>query len=243
MKREQFESLSEKNNIECANYFSQKEFKQKYFQPDAGDLCAGIVQLWIRYNLEKKNLLAHLNNPKSALLEEILSIQQTSFYPSMPENLEKFRLSETDKLLLKKKYGSDDWGFLIEKMKKSDAADFLELELKQTFQPCNLTARKYSSFPENIDFPLDLKERRKIFFSLIIFRYLKGAKMAGHRMAYFQEPNGKHKFFDPNSGEIICFDHNRFKDWLNDFFANSKYKKRKPIHNQPFISFYDIEIS
>lgn len=242
MNRECFQSLSEKNNVESANYFSQKEFKQKHFQPDSGDLCAGLVQLWIQYNIEKKNLLIHLNNPETSLLEEILSIQRNSFYPSMPENQEDFHLTETDKLLLKKKYGSDDWDFLIEKMQKADAADFLELELIQTFKPFNLTVRKYSNFSEKIDFPLDLKERRKAFFSLIIFRYLKGAKMSGHRMAYFKEPNGRHKFFDPNSGEIICSDLNRFKSWLNDFFANSKYIKRKPVPNQPLISLYEMEI-
>ncbi|MCD9186663.1 MAG: C58 family peptidase [Pyrinomonadaceae bacterium] len=242
MNRERFQSLSEKNNVEFAKYFSQKEFKQKHFQSGADDLCAGLVYLWIQYNIEKKNLLAHLKTPQSSLLEEIISIQRNSFYPGMPENQEDFRLSDADKILLKKKYGSDDWDFLMKKMQKAGAADFLELELIESFKPFNLNTRKYKDFPANDDFPLDLKEHRKTFFSLIIFRYLKGEKMTGHRMAYFKEPDGQHKFFDPNSGEIICFDSHRFRNWLKDFFANSKYKKRKPVPNQPFISFYEIEI-
>lgn len=242
MNREFFKDLSGKNNIERANYFSQKEFKQKYFQQGSSDLCAGLVQLWIQYNIEKKNLLAHLNNPQPSLLEEIVSIQRSSFYPNMPKNRQAVRLSETDRLLLKKKYGSDDWDFLMKKMQKAAAADFLELELIESFKPSSLIARKYGKFPELPDFPLEIKERRKSFFSLMIFRYLKGEKMTGHRMAYFKEPNERHKFFDPNSGEIICADSNRFRSWLNDFFANSKYKKRKFIPNQPFLSFYDIEI-
>lgn len=242
MNRECFQSLGEKNNIESANYFSQKDFKQKYFQTGSGDLCAGFVQLWIQYNIEKKNLLAHLNDPQPSLLQEILAIQRNSFYPSMPEKQADFRLSNTDKLLLKKKYGSDDWDFLMKEMQDADAADFLELELIQSFKPFNLTVRKYGNFPPNIDFPLEIKKRRKLFFSLIIFRYLKNTKMTGHRMSYFKEPNGQHKFFDPNSGEIICADSNRFRNWLKDFFANSKYRKREPIPNQPFVSFYNVEI-
>lgn len=64
---------------------------------------------------------------------------------------------------------------------------------------------------------------------------------SGHQFVYYLDKEGVHHFFDPNAGEVIESDSDRFFTWLNLYLSAADFSRNRALPSVPFLTLYQLQ--
>lgn len=235
MNFESFSNLAAQFPLHQAQAFSQQNWRRKFYPANQGTLCAGLTYFWLDEKLGSGVPLRQLDIPSATLLAHLAALQTQSYYPDFPKD---FVLRESDLHLLIQKYGTGDWQALQQHVREKHQGDFVLFDLSRRFYYDTASIVRCMEPPGALSC---LKALPAGSVALFVLRYLRDTRPAGHRIAYYLDPEHRHHFFDPNAGEIIEPTDTVFHQWLNAFLTHADYRKFAPSNKDPFLTLYLLE--
>ncbi|GEM_PF-5407609 len=239
MKRVDFDRIAPNAPADQYQYFRQRDFRSRHQDLADLSLCSALVELWYVRQCLGGDLIRELAQPKETLIQALRLLQLKSHYPTLASSDALASLSKQDQAMFYHKYGTNDPGGLKELLEEHDVIDFLELDLCERFQAKVVNTRTFSSDAVGLSRALAGSE-----LAIVILRYLRerdGTMIRfSHRMAYRSGSDGAHIFFDPNAGEVIIRDAERFQAWFGRFWEQSNYRKRESVPGFPHCTVYHL---
>ncbi|MFC1750674.1 YopT-type cysteine protease domain-containing protein [Pseudomonadota bacterium] len=230
-----FDKLATDLSLSRAQAFSQKIWRKYHYSSDPGTLCSGLTYFWLNEKLCSRSPMSQFEEPSAELRHHLTRMQALSYYPDFPEN---FNPSKKDLLLLTKKYGTDDWKNIQQRVIDKHQGDYVLYDLSRVFRYDSASVVRFTDLPQTLPCLNSLSAGSAM---IGVLRYLKRGQPDGHRVAYYLDRNNQHHFFDPNAGEVIEPCDTLFHQWLNSFLIHASYRKFEPSINDAFLTLYNLK--
>ncbi|MFC3153218.1 YopT-type cysteine protease domain-containing protein [Litoribrevibacter euphylliae] len=238
MRASRFSQLARNFGVQQARVFSQKAWREEEYVWDPGKLCAGLCHAWLQEKIHGRCLLDEIEQQRheihyANLLDEIHRVQEHSYYPVFPEG---YAPCLDDLRLFESKYGTDDWLSIQCLVNAHYQGDYVLYDLSQTYDYDKADIKQFERMPQLISWPQPPNESAL----LMVLRYSNQGRQRGHRFSVYFDSDARYHFFDPNAGEVIESDKQRFFCWLNAFFEEAKYSKKHALNGEPFLTLYQL---
>lgn len=230
-----FSKLATDSSLSQAQAFSQQTWRKHHYSPDQGTLCSGLTYFWLNEKLCSRSPLSQLQEPSAELLHHLASMQALSYYPAFPEN---FNPGERELLLLTKKYGTQDWKEIQQRVVDEHQGDYILYDLSRMFRYDSASIVRFIDLPQALPCLKSLPAGSAV---IGVLRYLENGQPGGHRIAYYLDRKNRHHFFDPNAGEVIESLDTGFHQWLNTFLIHASYRKFELSIEDSFLTLYQLK--
>ncbi len=232
MKRRDFLLLAKECGIEKAVPFSQRAWRRRHYAVNPGKLCSGLTHFWLGEMLCRRGPLRQLRAPNNDALERIRQLQFHSYYPSFPRG---HLLSDVDRMLLKRKYGTCDWPAISRQIKEQSGGDSILYDIAELYDYDSAAVTTFEHFPGVLpDFSSPLPGSA----ALVVLRYRQSGVATGHRIAYYLSKSRHSYFFDPNAGAILESRESVFHKWLSAYHEASPYPVITSPKDGPALKLY-----
>lgn len=242
MRRQRFEQLNRRHGLRDWTFFRQRWLKKHL--GEAPGICAALIRFWWQERIHGRDPFLKLGNLKAKHIEQLRKLQEDSLYMAhLPAH--DAELSDIDRALLQAKYGASTVAAARDVLARSAAGSFLELGIQHEFagtvaarfacgKSCHALAAALASGTSTL--------------RLLVLRYLRasagGCHETGHRTIAWKTPDDRCFYFDPNCGETVFEDVERFREWFADYWREAGLHARTdPTEGLPFARVFHVNPS
>jgi hypothetical protein len=230
-----FSKLAAESSLFQAQAFSQRAWRKHHYSSDQGTLCSGLTNFWLDEKLQSRSPLSQFETPSAELLHQLVKMQALSYYPAFPRS---FNPGIKELLLLSKKYGTQDWKAIQQRVLEAYQGDYILYDLSQMFRYDSASIERFTALPQALP---ELKSLPAGSAVIAVLRYLENGKPGGHRIAYYLDRINQHHFFDPNAGEIIESRDAVFHQWVKNFLLHNSYRRFAISTQDAFLTLYTLK--